>query len=304
MNSSADVFADGRRRVVPDSLSDRDVRQDDPMSDATDRADRANRSNYATELNLQRRQALLACALPAQRPQPQLWDFFTWPASAAALDLGCGNGLWTGMAAARTTEGLVVGLDLSMGMLLGGGQGSVGAPRVQGDGHRLPFADASFDVVLALWCLYHMPDKAAVLSEVRRVLRPSGVLIAATNEAMGEMLIDRLMADAVDAVRPEDERGRPWMEAIDFTSENGAEILGTTFGRVESALNETPFEVRDADVLHGYALSLGDPVMAETGLSERDFDEVVRLVDEAVAARLAAGPIRFFRRTAFFVASS
>jgi ubiquinone/menaquinone biosynthesis C-methylase UbiE len=41
-----------------------------------------------------------------------------------------------------------------------------------GDGQRLPFADASFDGVICLNALHHMPDYAAALSEIRRIVKP------------------------------------------------------------------------------------------------------------------------------------
>lgn len=49
------------------------------------------------------------------------------------------------------------------------------------DADRLPYADASFDAVVAMWMLYHVPDLDRTLAEARRVLRPGGVLIAVTN---------------------------------------------------------------------------------------------------------------------------
>lgn len=57
--------------------------------------------------------------------------------------------------------------------------GAVEAPTfVRGVGERLPFRDGAFDAVLAFWSLNHVRDPAAVLSEVRRVLRPGGRFLA------------------------------------------------------------------------------------------------------------------------------
>jgi SAM-dependent methyltransferase len=42
------------------------------------------------------------------------------------------------------------------------------------DGQRLPFEDGSYDAVLSTWTLCTIPDAAAALSEVRRVLKPGG----------------------------------------------------------------------------------------------------------------------------------
>lgn len=49
------------------------------------------------------------------------------------------------------------------------------------DVQHLPFADASFDAVVAMWMLYHVTDLHGGLGEVRRVLRPGGTFVAVTN---------------------------------------------------------------------------------------------------------------------------
>lgn len=51
--------------------------------------------------------------------------------------------------------------------------------RVLCDMHRLPFLESSFDVVAATAALHHSPDLSALLAEVRRVLKPGGMLLAA-----------------------------------------------------------------------------------------------------------------------------
>jgi SAM-dependent methyltransferase len=96
------------------------------------------------------------------------------------LEVGCGEG----ELAARMTQELeasVVAVDQSPRMVeLTRARGVDG--RIA-DVQRLPFPDASFDVVLAAWMLYHVPDLPRALSEISRVLRPGGRLVAVTNAA-------------------------------------------------------------------------------------------------------------------------
>ena len=49
------------------------------------------------------------------------------------------------------------------------------------DAQELPFPDDAFDVVVANHMLYHVPEPARAAAEIGRVLRPDGLLLAATN---------------------------------------------------------------------------------------------------------------------------
>jgi SAM-dependent methyltransferase len=58
-----------------------------------------------------------------------------------------------------------------------------GVEAVVGDVQDLPFRDGVFDCAVAAWMLYHVPDLIQALREIRRVLRPGGRFVAATNSA-------------------------------------------------------------------------------------------------------------------------
>jgi ubiquinone/menaquinone biosynthesis C-methylase UbiE len=75
----------------------------------------------------------------------------------------------------------LTGLDLSEGMLAiardrAGRLGRAVTLR-QGSAHDLPFADASFDTAVCTFGLCAIPDHAAAVGEMARVLRPGGRLI-------------------------------------------------------------------------------------------------------------------------------
>jgi SAM-dependent methyltransferase len=94
------------------------------------------------------------------------------------LDLGCGTGE---LARALAAGGLrVTGCDISSQMLRRAadtGDGSADWVRLEPGWRCLPFASASFDVVVAASVLEYVADPGAVLRECARVLRPQGVVM-------------------------------------------------------------------------------------------------------------------------------
>ncbi len=94
------------------------------------------------------------------------------------LDIGCGDGNYTGPAAEHT--GAAVGLDRDRAMLAAAAarlRDVRGLRWIEGDATRLPFSDASFDAVLAITVLCFVADRHAVIVEAHRVLRPGGRLV-------------------------------------------------------------------------------------------------------------------------------
>ncbi|GAA0911425.1 SAM-dependent methyltransferase [Streptomyces thermoalcalitolerans] len=98
------------------------------------------------------------------------------------LDLGCGTGRPALRIAARTGAD-VTGISVSHKQIERATAAVAGhdlADRVRferADAMDLPFAEASFDAVIALESIIHMPDRAHVLRQVARVLRPGGRLV-------------------------------------------------------------------------------------------------------------------------------
>jgi SAM-dependent methyltransferase len=133
------------------------------------------------------------------------------------LEVGCGRG----ELAERMSQELsahVVALDQSARMVELTAARAVEA--IVGDVVDLPFGDRTFDCAVAAWMLYHASDLDRALSELRRVLRPGGHLVAATSS-------ERNLAEVWELVG---EIGAP---GGSFTVERAPAALRRHFRRVE-----------------------------------------------------------------------
>jgi ubiquinone/menaquinone biosynthesis C-methylase UbiE len=96
------------------------------------------------------------------------------------LDVGCGPGTITSELASLVAPGLSIGIDISADVIEVArelrGLSPANLTFQVGDVYDLAFGDESFDVVYAHQVLQHLGHPAAALAEMRRVLRPDGVL--------------------------------------------------------------------------------------------------------------------------------
>jgi len=156
-------------------------------------------------------------------------DRLTWTGTEQVLDVGCGDGAYA--AAAQERAKSYIAGDLSQGML-DGLPGRV-TYRVNLNAQQLPFPDKSMDVILANHMLYHVSDQARAVSEFRRLLRPGGRLLAATNSTMNMPEL-RTLQMQIMANLGRDRTQINWPRSIpSFTLENGAELLTPYFNHVE-----------------------------------------------------------------------
>lgn len=103
------------------------------------------------------------------------------------LDVACGGGLLAPHVDGKGYRH--IGLDMSSSALRVAARKRITV--LQGDAARLPFGDATVDVVVAGEALEHVTDLAAVVAELCRVLRPGGLFVADTiaDTALAKLIV-------------------------------------------------------------------------------------------------------------------
>jgi ubiquinone/menaquinone biosynthesis C-methylase UbiE len=183
-----------------------------------------------------------------------IFDRLDIPPESHILDLGCGPGdLWF-KNLERIPDGWDVTLsDFSSGMLLEAQMNLHDGRRRFAfeviDAQAIPFEDDSFDAVIANHMLYHVPDRAKVLGEIRRVLRPGGRFYASTvgQSHLQELseLVNRFTDTSLWSGQP----------AESFLLENGLEQISQWFPRVTPYRYEDALVITEANPLIAYVLS-------------------------------------------------
>jgi ubiquinone/menaquinone biosynthesis C-methylase UbiE len=97
------------------------------------------------------------------------------------LEVGCGEGFVLATLAARLPGSRLAGLELDEAALGEARRRCPGATLVRGDACALPFRAESFDLVVCLEVLEHLPDPVRALRELRRVTR-AGCLLSVPHE--------------------------------------------------------------------------------------------------------------------------
>lgn len=145
------------------------------------------------------------------------------------------------------------------------------------DSQHLPFANESFDLVIANHMLFHVPDRQRALSEIARVLRREGSLIAATNGKRHLSEFDDLLArcggpTAVDA------------HVDAFGLETGPIQLAAHFTNISVERYEDSLRITESQPLIDYLHSM-TIFWAEGGLDQYAEACIRAIVEQEIAAK-------------------
>jgi len=259
------------------------------MSGIADQAYLLNKQ-YRNSSNLQARIDLHA------RFSTNTYGWFRWifdhlqlPSRARVLELGCGPGLLWRENLGRIPDGWDITLsDFSPGMLQQAGDNlrDTGRPFTFAvvDAQNIPFADDSFDAIIANHMLYHVPDRPRAFAEIRRVLRPDGRLFAATNGAAHLQELEALLPG-----------GEFDFSHGPFDLENGHAQLAPWFPTIVLRHYDDALVVPEAEPLIAYLLSM----RAASDLGDAERTAIAERVAREMSAR---GVIRITKDSGLFEA--
>lgn len=204
------------------------------------------------------------------------------------LDFGCGPGTISVGLAKAVEPGELFGIDMEASQI------EIARAAAEAGGHRnavfqtadvtdLPFEDDSFDVAHCHAVLMHAPDTMAVLAEVRRVLKPGGII------SSREMFVDSSFLEP--SLRDGWETFAKLIEANGGHPQIGRELkrlfIEADFSDISVGVSFEPFCTdEDIDFLHGFIIAwFLSPATVEAatkyGIATREqFDDWHRRLDQ------------------------
>ncbi len=134
------------------------------------------------------------------------------------LEIGFGTGRAIELMAAQATNGYIAGIDLSHAMLHAASHRNAQAIKAgqvelkYGDVAALPFRDQQFDKLLSIHSLYFWPERADIMTELARVLKPGGMLALTLTPGKVDMPADAFYHLMIE------EQVVPAMQRLGFSS--------------------------------------------------------------------------------------
>jgi SAM-dependent methyltransferase len=230
---------------------------------------------YRTDANLAARQSIYRFQRPRVDLARMVLDLAALSGRETVTEVGCGNGIYLAELARRGHAGRVLGVDLSPGMLDAARSRAPAATLAVGDAAAIPLRDDASDLTISAHMLYHVPQPAAAVRELRRVTRPGGQVLVVLN---GDEHL-RELRDIVTAALAEFRGGRAFATE-QLRLDRGEELLAAEFTSITRHDFTSELHIPDRQPVEDYVRS-----MAISDLAEPD------ALIAAVAARTPASGI-------------
>jgi SAM-dependent methyltransferase len=180
-------------------------------------------------------------------------EFLAWlgvPAGRQWLDVGCGTGALTQCILHEAVPARVLGVDPSTGFIEHA-RAHTPDPKAQfevGDAQALPLGPAAFDAAVAGLVLNFVPQPGRAAGEMRRAVRPGGLVAAYVWDYAGKMELMRYFWDAAVELNPQ---ARTLDEAVRFPLCNAQALVAlfreAGLADVQSRAIDAPTPFRDFD---------------------------------------------------------
>ncbi|AZO04500.1 methyltransferase domain-containing protein [Mesorhizobium sp. M2A.F.Ca.ET.037.01.1.1] len=217
----------------------------------------------------------------SQRLAPKFIDFAGLAPGETILDVGCGTGSLTFELAKSADLAEIQAIDFSPVFVAATKEKNTD-PRItisQADATALPFADNAFDRALALLVLHFVPEAGKAVAEMRRVVRPGGIVAAVVWDHYGGMTGMRMMIDTMAALS---ESGRQMRSRYCFQPMMQPGEMKRTF--VEQGL----VEVTEAELMIRMDYADFDDLWAPIGAGEGPLGKYITTLDTAERQRVEA----------------
>ncbi|WP_274628512.1 class I SAM-dependent methyltransferase [Arvimicrobium flavum] len=137
----------------------------------------------------------------SQKLAPLLIDFAGLADGERVIDVGCGTGSLTFALPGKANLKEIAAIDFSPVFVAAAKQRNTDARIAiqEADACALPFPDNRFDRAMSLLVLHFVPEAGKAVAEMRRVVRPGGIVAAAVWDHLGGMPVMRMMWDTLAA---------------------------------------------------------------------------------------------------------
>jgi ubiquinone/menaquinone biosynthesis C-methylase UbiE len=234
---------------------------------------------------------------------PWALDRHPWRGDETVLDLGTGTGQYLEPLRKRIPNGRIIAGDLAPGMLRDlAARGVPGdAMLLNADAEALPLADGSCEAVLASYVMFFVPDIPRAVAEMSRVLRPGGVLLAATMAAVYMAELQTALNRALNKLGASHETSMGMMSHR-FNLSNGLAYLEPRF-HVTVHQHESALVFPAAEPVLAYMTSLRSE-LGDDLPPGRTWEEWMAALREVVDAEIAThGEFRVSKKAGALVAT-
>lgn len=224
-----------------------------------------------------------------------LFDQYEFFEGCKILELGCGTGrIWENKIESLPIGATLILSDYSKGMLDGVKEqfskySNLSFQEI--DIQNIPFADNSFDIVLANHMLYHVPDLSKALSEVHRVLKKGGVFYASTNSSKG---MPEYLHNALKDFNPDLDAFQS--NTYSFSLEGGTDLLKQFFTSVKLLERADSLKITETQDLINW-------IESTISITQVPKDATTGLYDYFENIRLSEGSINIPKRAGVFIST-